>query len=242
MPQVRSSVPVTPAAALHVVVADVEDAGRRVEQVGDDADAVLADRDVVAGPGHGAGAEEVLQLQAGLAADHVDDGVVGDVGVGVGEQDDPETAVHRVAAEVADHVAGDQVAGRDGRVVGEFDAALGHVLDDVVFDDQVVDIEEVVVGVTVLDAATSIDVDRADLDGTGAERGVVAVDDQPVDGDVVGQDADEVVGVGVAAGRVHDRGGQDRLHGGVGLGSIHPRGEGGEAGVGVLAVPGRLPG
>src|SRR5262249_33823868 len=153
---------------------------------------------IVARPGHRTGAGKILQLYTRLAND-VDDRVVGDVGIGVGEKDDAQAAVDRVGAEVADHVAGDQVACRDRGGIGKVDASLSNVLDDVVLDEQVVDVEEVVIGIAVLDAAAGIDVDRTYLNRASAQGGVVAVDDQSVDGDVVGDDTDKIVGVGIAA-------------------------------------------
>ena len=72
------------------VVIDVDGGICRVEEVGDDANIVLTHGDVVARPRHASVAEEILQLDADAEArgSGIDDRVVGDVGVGVGEQDD----------------------------------------------------------------------------------------------------------------------------------------------------------
>src|SRR5262249_43186971 len=158
-----------------------------------DAGPVLADGDLVAADDERGVAGVHLphggQVDASGPGGAGIDGVVLDVAVGVLPQE------HAQVAEVADDVAADERAGADRVAVVQRYAAVGQVLEDVVLDDEPADRVEAVVGPDVRDAAAGVDVDAAELRRAGAQHGVVAVEDEAVDGDVAGQDADQVVGV-----------------------------------------------
>src|SRR5665213_806349 len=131
----------------------------------------------------------MLRLNVGLSAEIVDNAVVGHVGVSVVEQDNAVAAVVGVAAEIVNDVAGDEVA-RRGRseIVVERHAALRQILNDVVLDRQIVDGYESAGRIDVGNAAPSVDGYAAGpRDNAVAEGGVVAVNDEAVDGDAAPQ-------------------------------------------------------